>query len=71
MLQLTLAVGEADSKRLGLGLALADIGGGIPDPAAVAAYVGRKLHVGNNCAPLSIVSWFPYQQSYRSGWRRP
>lgn len=43
-----LAVGEADRERLSLGLALADIRGGIPDPAAVAADVGRQLHVGDD-----------------------
>jgi hypothetical protein len=53
---LTLAVGETDSQGLSLGLALADIGGGVPDPAAVAAYVGRQLHVGNNLAIVSIRS---------------
>ena len=48
MTPLTLAVGETDSKRLRLWLAFADIGGRVPDPAAVAAYVGRQLHVGDN-----------------------
>jgi hypothetical protein len=37
---LTLAVGETDSQSLGLRLALADVGSGVPDPAAVAANVG-------------------------------
>lgn len=54
LLGLTLAVGETDGQGLSLGLALADIGGGVPDPAAVAADVGRQLHVGNNYALLSI-----------------
>ena len=43
-----LRVAETDGKSSGLGLALRDIGGGVPDPAAVAADVGRELHVGNN-----------------------
>lgn len=50
---LTLAVGEADRERLSLGLAFADIRGGIPDPAAVAADVGRQLHVGDDCESMS------------------
>lgn len=50
----TLAVGETNSQGLGLRLALTDVGSGIPDPAAVAAYVGRELHVGDNYAHLSI-----------------
>lgn len=45
---LTLAVGKADSQSLSLGLALADIGGGVPNPAAVTADVGAQLHVGDN-----------------------
>lgn len=43
--QLTLAVGEADGKSLLLGLALGDVGGGVPDPAAVTADVGVQLHL--------------------------
>lgn len=43
--ELTLAVGKANSQSLSLGLTLADIGGGIPDPAAVTANVGAQLHV--------------------------
>lgn len=45
---LTLAVGKADSQSLSLGLTLADIGGSVPNPAAVTADVGAQLHVGNN-----------------------
>lgn len=45
---LTLAVGKADGQSLSLGLALADIGGRIPDPAAVTADVGAQLHVGDD-----------------------
>lgn len=45
---LTLAVGETDSEGLCLGLALADVGGGVPHPAAVGTDVGGELHVGNN-----------------------
>jgi hypothetical protein len=41
-------VGEANGKSLGLWLAFADIGCGIPDPGAVGSNVWRKLHVGNN-----------------------
>jgi hypothetical protein len=51
---LTLAVGETDGQGLGLRLALTDVGSGVPDPTAVAAYVGRQLHVGDNYAHLSI-----------------
>lgn len=43
-----LGVAETDGKGSGLGLALRDIGGGVPDPAAVAANVGGELHVGND-----------------------
>lgn len=45
---LTLAVGKADGQGLSLGLTLADIGGGIPHPAAVRADVGAQLHVGDD-----------------------
>ena len=31
-----------------------DIGGGVPDPAAVAADVGGELHVGNDCQLLAF-----------------
>ena len=31
-----------------------DIGGGVPDPAAVAANVGRELHVGDDCKMLAF-----------------
>jgi hypothetical protein len=43
-----LGVTETDGKSGSLGLALGNIGGGVPNPAAVAANVGRELHVGNN-----------------------
>jgi hypothetical protein len=43
-----LRVAETDGKSSGLRLALRDIGGGVPNPAAVAADVRRELHVGNN-----------------------
>lgn len=46
--KLTLRVGKADGQSAGLGLTLADIGGGIPHPAAVRANVGGKLHLGHN-----------------------
>lgn len=46
--QLTLAVGKADGKSLLLGLALGDVGGGVPDPAAVTADVGAQLHLRND-----------------------
>ena len=45
---LTLAVAEADGKSLSLGLTLRNIGRGVPDPGAVAADIGRELHVGDN-----------------------
>lgn len=41
----TLRVGEADSKSHGLGLALTDIGGGVPHPASVRSDVGGQLHL--------------------------
>lgn len=47
--KLTLAVRETDGQGLSLGLALGDIGRGIPNPAAVTANVGAELHVGDNC----------------------
>ena len=56
MQKLTLAVGKADSQSLGLGLALADIGGGVPDPAAVTADVGAQLHVGDDWNSVSKMS---------------
>lgn len=46
--KLTLAVGKTDSQGLSLGLTLADIGGGVPDPGAVTADVGAQLHVGDD-----------------------
>ena len=46
--QLTLAVGETDGQGLSLRLTLRDIGGGVPDPAAVTADVGAQLHVGDD-----------------------
>ena len=55
--QLTLAVGEADGESLLLGLALGDIGGGVPDPAAVAADVGAQLHFRDDCkSALSLMT---------------
>lgn len=44
----TLRVAEADGKGDSLGLALRHIGGGVPDPAAVGADVGRQLHIRDN-----------------------
>lgn len=41
----TLRVGKADSKGNGLGLTLADIGGGVPHPASVRSDVGGQLHL--------------------------
>jgi hypothetical protein len=49
-----LRVAETDGESSGLGLALGDIGGGVPDPAAVAADVGGELHVGNDCQMLAL-----------------
>lgn len=51
--ELTLAVGKTNGEGLGLRLAFADVGGGVPNPAAVAAYIGRQLHIGDNCMPLA------------------
>ena len=48
-ISLTFAVGKADSQGLSLGLTLADIGGGVPHPAAVTTHVGAQLHIGDNC----------------------
>lgn len=44
----TVGVGKADGQGDGLGLSLADIGSRVPDPAAVRANVGRKLHLGDD-----------------------
>lgn len=44
----TLRVGESNSQGNSLGLALADIGGGVPHPAAVGANVGGELHLGHD-----------------------
>lgn len=44
----TLRVGKADSKSDGLGLALANIGRGVPHPASVGSDVGGKLHLRDN-----------------------
>lgn len=43
--QHTLGVGETDCQGNRLRLTLANVSGGIPDPASVAANVGRQLHV--------------------------
>lgn len=51
---LTLAVGKTDCQSLCLRLAFANVGSGIPNPTAVAAYVGRKLHIRNDYARFSI-----------------
>ena len=51
----TLGVGEADGERHGLGLALADVRGGVPHPAAVRPDVGRELHLGDDCTPLVLL----------------
>ena len=47
--QHTFAISKANSQGLSLGLALANIGGSIPYPAAVTSNIGAELHVGNNC----------------------
>ena len=47
--QLTFTVAESDGKGLCFWFALANICGHVPDPASVAANVGRKLHVGCDC----------------------
>lgn len=44
----TLRVGESDGKGDGLGLALGNVGGGVPDPRSVRADVGRELHLGDD-----------------------
>ncbi|KAI6776706.1 hypothetical protein HG530_000651 [Fusarium avenaceum] len=44
----TLGVGESDSQGNSLGLTLADIGSGVPHPAAVRTNVGGKLHLGDD-----------------------
>lgn len=79
----TVGVAESDSQGDGLGLALADIGGGIPHPAAVGADVGGELHlrdnynaqVSNNISRHFRVRGFPHGlprvDTYCSGWRRP
>jgi hypothetical protein len=60
--ELTLAVGETDSQGLSLGLTLADIGGRVPDPAAVTADVGAQLHVGDDYAYLVSQRIFIYEK---------
>lgn len=70
-MRLTLAVGKADGKSLSLRLALADIGGGIPNPAAVAAHVGGKLHIRNDWKLVSQILPSISGKTYRSGWRKP
>jgi hypothetical protein len=49
-----LGVAETDGESSGLGLTLRDIGGGVPDPTAVAADVGGELHVGNDYGVLAF-----------------
>ncbi|KAI6773748.1 hypothetical protein HG531_000597 [Fusarium graminearum] len=44
----TLSVGESNGQGNSLRLTLADIGSGVPHPAAVRANVGGKLHLGDN-----------------------
>lgn len=50
----TVGVGKSDGQGNSLGLALADIGGGVPHPAAVGADVGGELHLGNDCDRLDM-----------------
>lgn len=59
--KLTLAVGKTNGKGLSFGLTFADVGRGIPHPAAVAAYVGRQLHVRDDCFPLA---YLPYSDRH-------
>lgn len=42
---LTFTVGKSDGKSLGFWLALTDVRCNVPDPASVAADIGRELHV--------------------------
>ena len=46
---LTLGIGQANSKRLGLWLALAHVRHRIPNPASGTAYVGHKVHLRYDC----------------------
>lgn len=51
---LTFRVAETDSKSDGLRLTLANIGGSVPDPAAVGSNVRGQLHLGNNWSERSV-----------------
>jgi len=64
--KLTLRVGEADGKGDGLGLTLADISSGVPDPAAVGADVGGELHVGDDWYRITSASWFQTRTPYNT-----
>lgn len=55
-MELTLRVGESNSKCLGLWLALTDIGSSVPNPTPVRSNVGGKLHLRNNCSGISSSS---------------
>lgn len=73
--KLTLAVSETDGQGLSLRLTLRDIGGGVPDPAAVTADVGAQLHVGHDwkihISTRSSLGNTSRGGSHCSGWRRP
>jgi hypothetical protein len=51
---LTFRVAETDSKGNSLRLALTNIRGSIPNPAAVGANVGGQLHLRNNWSGRSV-----------------
>lgn len=50
----TVRVGESNGKGNSLGLALADISGSVPHPAAVRANVGGQGDLGDNCAQTCV-----------------
>jgi hypothetical protein len=50
----TVRVGESNSQGNSLGLALADISGSVPHPAAVRADVGGQGDLGDNCAQTCV-----------------
>jgi hypothetical protein len=54
-MELTLRVGESNSKCLGLWLSLTDISSSVPNPTPVGSDVGGKLHLRNDCPNIS--SW--------------
>lgn len=73
----TVRVGESNGKGNSLGLALANISGSVPHPAAVRADVGGQGDFGDNCAQTCVskamnkLGGTSGETTYCSGWRRP